>query len=439
MSVSKSEHELLVSGFSKFSKQEKIDWLVYNFTNNPAEARSILEQYWNPNSSIQSIHDEFIENTLTNFYLPWGIAPNFVIDGEIFAVPMAIEESSVVAAASKTAKFWADMGGFKTEIVGTVKVGHVHFIYKENNVQDFFDSNLDKFYQSTNSITVNMRNRGGGIKQIKLIDKTDQMASYYQLEVTFETVDSMGANFINSCLEAIAQCMKSEIHPYITHPDQFEVVMSILSNYTPECVVKTWVEAPIEQMRYGGVDGEKFVEKFAQAIHIAKIDPYRATTHNKGIYNGIDSVVLATGNDFRAVEAAGHAYASRDGQYRSLTDCEVKDGVFKFWLEVPMALGTVGGITGLHPMVKLSLDILNKPSATTLMKVASAVGLTQNFAAVGSLVTTGIQQGHMKMHLLNILNQLGANAREKEVIVDYFRDKTVSFHEAKKMLDEIRN
>lgn len=434
-----SQHPGLVSGFSKLSKEEKINWLVYNFSNTPAETRATLEQYWNPNAKVQAIHDEFIENTLTNFYLPWGIAPNFVIDNELFAVPMAIEESSVVAAASKTAKFWSEKGGFKTEILGTVKVGHVHFIYKENNVKEFFDTNLDKFYQSTQSITINMRNRGGGIKEIKLIDKTAEMAHYYQLEVTFETVDSMGANFINSCLEAIAQSMRNEVLPFITDPDQFEVVMSILSNYTPECVVKTWVEAPVEEMSYGGMEGAKFVEKFQQAIQIAKIDPYRATTHNKGIYNGIDSVVLATGNDFRAIEAAGHAYASRDGQYRSLTDCEVVDGVFKFWLQVPMALGTVGGITSLHPMVKLSLDILNRPSATTLMKIASTVGLTQNFAAVGSLVTTGIQQGHMKMHLLNILNQLGANNQEKERIIEYFKDKTVSYHEAKQMLDEIRH
>ena len=200
--------------------------------------------------------------------------------------------------------------------------------------------------------------------------------------------------------------------------------MSILSNYVPECIVRAEVSCKVEDL--GGKNPQKFAQKFEQAVKIAEIEPYRAVTHNKGIMNGIDSVVLATGNDFRAVEAGAHAYASKDGQYRSLTHCEVKDGFFRFWIEIPLALGTVGGLTALHPIAKLSLDMMQKPSARDLMQIVAAAGLAQNFAALRALTTKGIQHGHMKMHLQNILNQFGATELEKIKISTYFENKTVS-------------
>jgi hydroxymethylglutaryl-CoA reductase len=260
-----------------------------------------------------------------------------------------------------------------------------------------------------------MEKRGGGILDIVLVDKTEKLENYYQLHVTFETVDSMGANFINSCLEVIAKEFRN---------DEIEIVMSILSNYVPECLVRAEVSCKIEDL--GNEDPQKFAQKFHQAVQIAEVEPYRAVTHNKGIMNGIDAVVLATGNDFRAVEAGVHAYASRSGQYKSLTHCEIENGIFRFWIEIPLALGTVGGLTSLHPMAKLSLDMLQKPSARELMMIMATAGLAQNFAALRALTTKGIQHGHMKMHLMNILNQLGANDADKKEIADYFEGKTVS-------------
>ena len=406
-----------ISGFSKLTKQEKIAWLVENYFNNKSEISSIIKQYWNNDEDLQLLHDDFIENTISNFYMPYGIAPNFVINNREYVIPMVVEESSVVAAASLVGKFWSTRGGFKTTVIGTTKIGQVHFMFAGNKeeLETYFNQNKVELFAATASITKNMENRGGGILEIELVDKTAKLANYYQLHVTFETKDSMGANFINSCLEAIANQFRN---------DSIEIVMSILSNYVPECLVRAEVSCTIEEL--GGENPQKFAEKFYQAVKIAEIEPYRAVTHNKGIMNGIDAVVLATGNDFRAVEAGAHSYASRSGQYRSLSHCEIKDGVFKFWIELPLALGTVGGLTALHPMAKLSLQMLQKPSARTLMQIMAAAGLAQNFAALRALTTKGIQHGHMKMHLQNILNQLGATDAEKTAITSYFEKRTVS-------------
>ena len=178
--------------------------------------------------------------------------------------------------------------------------------------------------------------------------------------------------------------------------------------------------------------------KFVQAVNIAEIEPYRAVTHNKGIMNGIDAVVLATGNDFRAVEAGVHAYASRHGKYSSLTHAKIVDGIFTFWTEIPLALGTVGGLTNLHPLVKLALELLHKPSAKELMQIVAVAGLAQNFAALRSLTTTGIQQGHMKMHLMNILNQFEANEKEKEILTEHFKTNTVTHSAVVEAIKELR-
>lgn len=406
-----------ISGFSKLRKEEKINWLANTFFNNQEETIQTLRKYWNQDEKLQQLHDDFIENTVSNFYLPYGVAPNFVINGEEYAIPMVIEESSVVAAASLVAKFWSERGGFKAEVISTTKIGQVHFTYAgdKSELIAYFNDTKEALFDATSDITKNMRKRGGGILDIQLVDKTEKLNNYYQLHVSFETKDSMGANFINSCLEAIANRFKRE---------NIEIVMSILSNYVPECLVRSEVSCKVEDL--GGENPEKFAERFCRAVSIAEVEPYRAVTHNKGIMNGIDAVVLATGNDFRAIEAGVHAYASKSGQYRSLTHCTVENGVFKFWIEIPLALGTVGGLTSLHPMAKLSLDMLQQPSARQLMMIMATAGLAQNFAALRALTTKGIQHGHMKMHLMNILNQLGATASEKEQIATYFEGKTVS-------------
>lgn len=434
-----------IKGFSKLSKQGKIEWIVDQyFKDQKEEAIALLKGYWHENEKVQKLHDEFIENTVTNFFTPYGVAPNFLIDGKIYAIPMAIEESSVVAAAAKSASFWLERGGFKTTIISTTKIGHVHFIYEGDaeKLHSFINEINEQFYKETESITANMVSRGGGILDIKLVDKSDKLSHYYQLEARFETCDSMGANFINSCLEQFAQTLTSAMADDDRFTDaekNIQVVMCILSNYTPECLVRSEVSCRVEELQDGsGISPEEFAQKFSRAVKIAEIEPYRATTHNKGIMNGIDAVVIATGNDFRAIEAACHTYASRKGTYSSLTHCEVKDGMFRFWIDVPLALGTVGGLTSLHPTVKFSLDLLGRPSAYELMSIVASSGLAQNFAALRALTTTGIQKGHMKMHLLNILNQLEATPAEKEIIVDHFKHHTVSHSAAVKKFCEVR-
>jgi hydroxymethylglutaryl-CoA reductase len=433
-----------ISGFSKLSKNEKIEWIAQQYFSQPDEAVALLKNYWNTDEKLQQLHDEFIENTISNFYLPLGIAPNFNINGKNYTVPMVIEESSVVAAAAKSAKFWSKRGGFKTTVLNTEKIGQVHFIYKgdKSKLVVFFNQTKAKFFAETESITKNMQKRGGGILDIVLNDKTSDLQNYYQLHATFETIDSMGANFINSCLEQFAKTLKAEAQVFESFSEEeknIEVVMSILSNYVTNCIVRAEVSCPLEELAEKNIESPKeFAEKFVRAVQIAHIEPYRAVTHNKGIMNGIDAVVLATGNDFRAVEAAAHAYASRDGKYRSLSNASIENGIFTFWLEIPLALGTVGGLTSLHPLVKLNLSILEKPSARELMQIVAAVGLAQNFAALRSLTTKGIQEGHMKMHLNNILNQYHATAEERIKVMEYFKDNTISHASVAGFLEEIR-
>ena len=440
--MNKKGFENKIEGFSKISKEEKIKWIEKNYFN--GVSNPILKNYWNKDDALQKIHDEFTENTLSNFYLPLGVAPNFLIDNKDYTIPMVIEESSVIAAACKAAKFWRNKGGFKTSILNFKKTGQVHFIFKgdKQKLNIFFKNNKLKFFEDCKEISSNMKKRGGGILDIELLDKTHDIDNYFQINAVFDTVDSMGANFINSCLEQFASTLKNEIKlcSDINNSDySLEIIMSILSNYVPECLVRAEVSCDLNQINQTGeLSGKEYANKFIQAINIAKTQTSRAVTHNKGIMNGIDSVVIATGNDFRAIEAGVHAYAAKSGIYKSLTDACVENNTFKFWIEIPLALGTIGGITNLHPLVKWSLELLKNPNAKELMKIVAVAGLAQNFGAVNSLITTGIQKGHMKMHLINILNSLNASENEKTKLIDFFKNSTVSFSSVKNELEKLR-
>lgn len=434
-----------VSGFSKMTKEEKIKWLADQYD---PQTQALIKQmsfFWHPDEDTQKRFDEFSENTLTNYDLPFGIAPNFLVNGRIYSVPMVIEESSVVAAASLGAKFWLDRGGFKAKVLSTKKIGHVHFLWSGNKekLKQFFNDKKTDLLNSLSSLSVNMEKRGGGILDLNLVDMTDKLENYYQLKLEADTCDAMGANFINSLLEELSKVFKRKVESddrFSFTEKEIRIIMSILSNYTPDCVVEISVECPVEELGTFSNDmsAREFAERFATAVRIAEIDPSRAVTHNKGIMNGIDAVVLATGNDFRAIEACAHAYASRDGQYRSLSTVYLDTDYFKFSIKMPLAVGTVGGLTSLHPMAKTSLAILGNPSSIELMQVMGSVGLAQNFSAVKSLVTTGIQKGHMKLHLLNILNQLNARKDEIEKGKIYFSDKVVSFSGVRDFLKSIR-
>jgi hydroxymethylglutaryl-CoA reductase len=435
----------IIKGFSKLDKENKINKVADQFSD-PHQMKAILQSFWHDNSEIQQRMDEFSENTISNFPFPFGVAPNMLINNKIYTVPMVIEESSVVAAASSSAKFWSERGGFKAEIISTTKVGQVHFSWKGDfeKLKSKMPLLKERLIKETDHITVNMVSRGGGIKNIELVDLSHKMPNYYQLKAYFETVDSMGANFINSCLEEFAEILKDFLNgdaSFFGKEKEVEIIMSILSNYTPDCLVKCYVECDIEEL--GSCDPtlspEQFAMKFERAIKIAQIDPHRATTHNKGIFNGIDAVVLATGNDFRAVEACGHTFAARNGHYTSLTDVSLENGKFKYSLSVPLALGTVGGLTTLHPLAQLSLEMLGNPKAEELMMIVASVGLANNFGAIKSLITKGIQQGHMKMHLLNILNHFKATENEKKDAVIFFQNRKVSFAKVAEYLANFRN
>jgi len=433
----------LIYGFSKKTKEEKIEWLVATYLSKDPIASETLKQYWNSDQELQKLHDGFIENTVSNYYLPFAIAPNFLINNRNYTIPMVIEESSVVAAASYSAKFWLSKGGFSAEVISTIKNGQVHLNYYGNDttIQYFFSEIKPLLFKSISSIEKNMKKRGGGLLDIILKNSTDKLEGYYQLHCTFETSDAMGANFINTCLEAIAKTFELEAEKHTTFIENNtipEVAISILSNYVPECLVRAQVQCPIEDLTAEGVDGKVFADKFIRTIAIANTETRRAVTHNKGIMNGIDAVVIATGNDFRSIEAGVHAYASRNGHYKSLTNASIENGIFKYSIEIPMALGTVGGLTGLHPLAKLGLSILQTPSAKELMQVIAVVGLAQNFAALRALTTTGIQKGHMKMHLKNILTHLNATPSEIEKTVSYFEDHTISHSDVVNFVNELR-
>jgi hydroxymethylglutaryl-CoA reductase len=434
-----------ILGFSKLDKHQKLDWLHKTYLNDNASSDVSLTKFWIDDQPLQRIIDGFSENTVSNFIMPYGLAPNFLIDGKVYCVPMVIEESSVVAAASSAAKYWMDRGGFSTQILGTTKVGQVHFTWKGpfQLLTSLFPQLESQLRNNASAITANMEKRGGGISSVELVDFSDFESNLAQLRVKFETCDSMGANFINSVLENFAATLENFFVEEPAIPDDFRdvnIIMSILSNYTPECLVRAEVQSPVSALGNfaNGMMADELAEKFRTAVKIAHIDTYRAVTHNKGIFNGIDAVILATGNDFRATEAAGHAYAAKDGQYRSLSYCDVSDGVFRFWLDIPLAIGTVGGLTSLHPLAKKSLEILGNPDSRELMRIIAAVGLAQNFAAVRSLVTTGIQHGHMKMHLMNILNHLNATEQEMPLALEWFEDKIVSFAAVRDFLHRLR-
>lgn len=432
-----------IKGFSKLSKKEKINWLVSSYFKDDSFAENILKQYWNSNESLQNLHDEFSENSISNYYLPFSIAPNFLINDKKFTIPMTIEESSVVAAAGKAAKFWMKHGGFKAEVINDEKIGQVHFFYHGNKktIIEYFEFIKPILFKETESITKKMKSRGGGITDISLIDKSSQLTGYFQLFATFKTVDAMGANFINSCLEEFANIFKNSTQLFEAKnlkKEEIEVVMSILSNYVPNCLVKTEVSCSVQDINSLEPNTTDFANKIIQAINIANLDIHRAVTHNKGIMNGIDAVVIATGNDFRAIEAGAHAYASRNGTYQSLSNAYIKNNNFYFELTLPMAIGTVGGVTNLHPLVKLALKILGNPNSKELMKIIASVGLAQNFGALRSLVTSGIQKGHMKMHLINLLNKYGLNEEEKKLAITYFKNRTVSSSSVENFIQNLR-
>ncbi len=389
------------TGFSKLTVAGKLGKLAdEGFISR--ETLDLLVSFQPKDKRFAALLENMTENVVSAYSLPYSIAPGFLINGREYAVPMVTEESSVVAAASWSARFWAERGGFRTRVISETKTGQIHFLWKGDPHRLIGSSTglFEILRSAASHLTAGMEGRGGGITGFELVDLTTQIDHLFQIRVFFQTADSMGANFINSCLEAMASALSGAFKALLGTNGEPEIIMSILSNHIPDCRVECTVQCPIDDLAgIRGIDNPlDFARRFALAVNIARIDTYRAVTHNKGIYNGIDAVVLATANDFRAVEASGHAWASVNGSYTALTRISTDHNLFTYTLEVPMALGTVGGLTKTHPLAAASLKILGDPGAAELMQIASAAGMASNFAALKALVTTGIQAGHLPLH-----------------------------------------
>lgn len=431
----------IFTGFSKLNKAERIGVLRSNASLEDEQIK-LLAAFQGNDKMLDEVIERLSENYIANYALPFGIAPNFLVNDKIYFVPMVTEESSVVAAAAYAARFWSDKGGFRAKIVGTKKSGQIYFTWSGDAKRLMADFPVlkDRLLAVAKPLTSNMEKRGAGIFDITLSDASAKN-DYYTINIDFETADSMGANLINSCLEAMCPellLFLKDNYPEVK-PDA-EIVMAILSNYTPDCLVECSVECRISEFSQisGNLSSDQFALKFQKAVMIAQENRQRAVTHNKGIFNGIDAVLISTGNDFRAVEACGHAYASKDGSYSSLTSIEIRGNSFKYTLRIPLSLGTVGGVTSVHPLAKLALRIMGNPSAKELMGIVAAVGLASNFAAIRSLITDGIQKGHMRLHLNNILYQFNANDFEKGRVEEYFKHRQVSFKAVSDYINSLR-
>ncbi len=428
-----------IEAYRSLSKSEQIIQLSQE-TSNPDLVKETLQLFTIDHQNYKDLLENLSENTIALHMLPLGVAPNVLINKRYYHVPMVTEESSVIAAAASASSFWAARGGIKAFVNGTTKQGQVHF--KITNISNDFLLNIEslnhEILQKTNHLTESMRKRDGGILKISWSKMDIPFEGYVKCDIDFETQDAMGANFINSCLEAIAKISTDWINT--NYPDaNCEVIMAILSNHYPDCTVTASVSAPLEKMEWQGHDGKTMSERFVNAVLIANHEIQRAVTHNKGIMNGVDSVVLATGNDFRAVEAACHAFASTSGQYRSLSNAWINDNTFTFSITLPLALGTIGGLTKLHPLAQTSLELLGNPSAKELMMIVASIGLMSNFAAVRALTSTGIQKGHMKLHLSNLLLSNNASKEEIQKATNWFKDKEISSLSVKVFLENLRN
>lgn len=362
----------------------------------------------------KEVANNMIENYLLNYEIPLGLAMNFVIDGQRRLIPMAIEEPSVVAAASNGAKI---LGDIKTEIEDKAVVGQI-VLYQIKDVThalNQIENNKEGIFQKAASLCQSMIKRGGGPRKVWAESFEDEGESFISLYLSVDTCDAMGANTINTILESISD--------YVEEITDSKFLMRIISNYSTESIVKASAQVDIIKLDKDIDKARNIAKRIEKASIYADLDPYRATTHNKGIMNGIDAVVLATGNDFRAIEASAHSYACRDGEYKSLTKWRFDEASDRLYgsIEIPLPVATLGGTISVHPIAKWSLGALGNPSAKSLASIIAAVGLSQNFSAIRAIVTVGIQKGHMSLHARSVAKQVGANASEIDELVDLLK------------------
>lgn len=398
MSKSENDRSSRISGFHKFSVQERID-RVAAFAGLDDTHR---DQLGRPSNIDGYLADHMIENMVTTMAIPVGIATNLRVDGRDVLVPMATEESSVVAAVGNSARKCYDSGGFVTSMSGTQMIAQIQLL----DVPDPRRARLiileqrDAIEQICNACDPTLIRFGGGFRDLEVRIVDTPSGSMVITHIVVDTRDAMGANAINTMAERLA--------PEIASWTGGRTLLRILSNLADRRVVRARATWTCE-----AIGGAQVRDAMISAYHFADHDPYRAATHNKGIMNGVSAVVLATGNDTRAVEAGAHAYAARTGRYRSLSTWEVTaQGDLVGTLELPMAVGLVGGAVKIHPTARALLAILQVETAQELARIIAAVGLAQNFGAMRALATEGIQKGHMSLHAQNIAFAAGATGEE---------------------------
>lgn len=355
-----------------------------------------------------AVANGMIENVVGKFELPLGVATNFVVNGKEHLVPMAVEEPSVVAAASYMAKIARTSGGFTASCTTPIMRAQVQVLglTDPHGARARVLAERDALIEMANSRDTVLVELGGGCKDIEVhVFEDTPIGPMIVVHLLVDVRDAMGANTVNTMAEMLA--------PRIEQIAGGKVRLRILSNLADRRLVTTSVRIPTDALATGALDGADVAQGIVEACTLAIIDPYRAATHNKGIMNGIDPVMVATGNDWRAIEAGAHAYAARSGRYRSLTAWEIdRDGALVGTLEMPMALGIVGGATRTHPAAQAALKLMDVHSARELAEVTAAVGLAQNMAALRALATEGIQRGHMTLHARNIAITAGATGAE---------------------------
>ena len=419
------------NGFSKKSYQERLELLKAQALLSP-ERQESLEQ--DEQMSV-TVADQLSENVVGTFSLPYSLVPEVLVNGQEYTVPYVTEEPSVVAAASYASKIIKRAGGFTAQVHERQMIGQVALYQVANpeQAQEKIASKKAELLEIANQAYPSIVKRGGGARDLH-VEQIKGQTDFFVVYLHVDTQEAMGANMLNTMLEALK--------PVLEELSQGQSLMGILSNYATDSLVTASCRIAFRYLSRQKDQGREIAEKIALASQFAQADPYRATTHNKGIFNGIDAILIATGNDWRAIEAGAHAFASRDGHYQGLSswrlDLETEELVGEMTLPMPVA--TKGGSIGLNPRVALSHELLGNPSAKELAQLIVSIGLAQNFAALKALVSTGIQQGHMKLQAKSLALLAGASESEVALLVErLIADKTFNLETAQRYLENLRS
>ena len=419
------------NGFSKKSYQERLELLKAQALLSP-EKQTSLEQ--DEHISV-TVADQLSENVVGTFSLPYSLVPEVLVNGQEYTVPYVTEEPSVVAAASYASKIIKRAGGFTAQVHERRMIGQVALYQVANpeQAQEKIASKKAELLELANQAYPSIVKRGGGARDLH-VDQIKGETDFLVVYLHVDTQEAMGANMLNTMLEALK--------PVLEELSQGQSLMGILSNYATDSLVTASCRIAFRYLSRQKDQGREIAEKIALASQFAQADPYRASTHNKGIFNGVDAILIATGNDWRAIEAGAHAFASRDGRYRGLSqwtlDMEREELVGEMTLPMPVA--TKGGSIGLNPRVALSHELLGNPSAKELAQIIVSIGLAQNFAALKALVSTGIQQGHMKLQAKSLALLAGASESEVAPLVErLIAEKTFNLETAQRYLENLRS